>query len=218
MAQVPAWYVYTFIADRPLRAVKAKIRSLTNRTSQQDLSVVLINLNRAMHGWARYFRHEWSVRLRRTFSVTVLLDATRDVLTDLLGEGRLSLEARATGHGAIDGDLVLSSGSSVELARVDAIDTTVVDVLDVGYPEDAEGGLWLTAASYRTEVSMLISVSAAIAAAKLTDAHVIDEPGMLGKRVSTPAEAIERLRRVDLTGASTVEEGALLIVTSLRQD
>jgi len=51
------WYVYTFIAERPLRALKAKIRSLTHRTSQQDLAVVLINLNRATHGWARYFRH-----------------------------------------------------------------------------------------------------------------------------------------------------------------
>jgi len=28
------WYVYTFIADRPLRSVKAKIRALTNRKSQ----------------------------------------------------------------------------------------------------------------------------------------------------------------------------------------
>ena len=31
------WYVYTFIADRPFRSVKAKIRALTPRTSQQDL-------------------------------------------------------------------------------------------------------------------------------------------------------------------------------------
>ncbi|MGW1046860.1 group II intron maturase-specific domain-containing protein [Streptomyces sp. NPDC002547] len=51
------WYVYTFIADRPLRSIKAKIRSLTHRTSQQDLAVVLINLNRATQGWAHYFRH-----------------------------------------------------------------------------------------------------------------------------------------------------------------
>ena len=28
------WYVYTFIADRPIRSVKAKIRALTGRTSQ----------------------------------------------------------------------------------------------------------------------------------------------------------------------------------------
>ncbi len=31
------WYVYTFIADRPVRSLKAKIRALTHRTSQQDL-------------------------------------------------------------------------------------------------------------------------------------------------------------------------------------
>ena len=33
------WYVYTFIADRPIRSLKAKIRALTHRTSQQDLEV-----------------------------------------------------------------------------------------------------------------------------------------------------------------------------------
>lgn len=59
------WYVYTFIADRPLRSVKAKIRTLTHRTSQQDLAVVLINLNRVTHGWANYFRHAVA---KRTFS------------------------------------------------------------------------------------------------------------------------------------------------------
>ena len=31
------WHVYTFIANRPIRSVKAKIRALTRRTSQQDL-------------------------------------------------------------------------------------------------------------------------------------------------------------------------------------
>jgi RNA-directed DNA polymerase len=51
------WYVYTFIADRPIRSVKAKIRTLTGRTSQQDLGTVLIRLNQLMHGWAFYFRH-----------------------------------------------------------------------------------------------------------------------------------------------------------------
>ncbi|MGW6978816.1 group II intron reverse transcriptase/maturase [Streptomyces sp. NPDC054932] len=59
------WYVYTFIADRPLRSVKAKIRTLTHRTSQQDLAVVLVNLNQVTHGWANYFRHAVA---KRTFS------------------------------------------------------------------------------------------------------------------------------------------------------
>jgi RNA-directed DNA polymerase len=51
------WYVYTFIADRPIRSLKAKIRALTHRTSQQDLKAVLIRLNQIMLGWANYFKH-----------------------------------------------------------------------------------------------------------------------------------------------------------------
>jgi RNA-directed DNA polymerase len=51
------WHVYTFIADRPIHALKGKIRALTRRTSQQDPRTVLIRLNQIMHGWANYFRH-----------------------------------------------------------------------------------------------------------------------------------------------------------------
>jgi RNA-directed DNA polymerase len=51
------WYVYTFIDDRPIRSLKAKIRALTRRTSQLDLGWVLTRLNQVMHGWASYFRH-----------------------------------------------------------------------------------------------------------------------------------------------------------------
>src|SRR5215211_4285553 len=46
------WYVYTFIADRPIRSLKAKIRALTRRTSQQDLGYVLTRLNLIRRGWA----------------------------------------------------------------------------------------------------------------------------------------------------------------------
>ncbi|WP_189866000.1 group II intron reverse transcriptase/maturase [Streptomyces noursei] len=51
------WHVYTFIANRAIRSVRAKVRRLTHRTSQQDLAVILINLNQVTHGWANYFRH-----------------------------------------------------------------------------------------------------------------------------------------------------------------
>jgi RNA-directed DNA polymerase len=51
------WHVYTFIADRPIRSLKARIRALTYRTSQQNPSSVLIRLNQIMRGWANYFRH-----------------------------------------------------------------------------------------------------------------------------------------------------------------
>ena len=51
------WYVYTFIDDRPVRSLKAKIRALTHKTSQQDLAYVLTRLGQIMRGWAMYFRH-----------------------------------------------------------------------------------------------------------------------------------------------------------------
>lgn len=52
-----SWYVYTFIAQRPIRSLKMKIRALTSRLSQQQLKVVLIRLNQVMRGWANYFKH-----------------------------------------------------------------------------------------------------------------------------------------------------------------
>jgi RNA-directed DNA polymerase len=51
------WHVYTFIADRPIRSLKDKIRAVTNRTSQQNPRDVLIRLNQIMRGWANYFKH-----------------------------------------------------------------------------------------------------------------------------------------------------------------
>jgi RNA-directed DNA polymerase len=51
------WYVYTFVADRPLKSVKAKIKTLTPQTSQADLKDTLIRINQTSRGWANYFRH-----------------------------------------------------------------------------------------------------------------------------------------------------------------
>ncbi|WP_405676414.1 hypothetical protein OG239_41375 [Streptomyces sp. NBC_00868] len=60
------WYVYTFIADRPLRSLKEKIRALTHRTSQHPPRDVLIRLNQIMRGWANYFKHAVA---KHTFSM-----------------------------------------------------------------------------------------------------------------------------------------------------
>ncbi|MBO0809013.1 MAG: group II intron reverse transcriptase/maturase [Actinobacteria bacterium] len=60
------WYVYTFIDERPVRLLKAKIRALTHRTSQADLKYVLTRLVQVMHGWANYFRHAVA---KRTFGI-----------------------------------------------------------------------------------------------------------------------------------------------------
>ncbi len=58
------WHVCTFIDDRPLRSVKAKIRALTRKTSQQDLAHVLTRLGQIMRGWANYFKYAVA---KRTF-------------------------------------------------------------------------------------------------------------------------------------------------------
>ena len=52
--------------QRPVRSLKAKIRALTRRTSQQDLEYVLAKLNQVMHGWAWFFRHAVA---KHTFSM-----------------------------------------------------------------------------------------------------------------------------------------------------
>lgn len=51
------WHVYTFIGDRPIRSVKAKVRALTHRTSQQDPEAVFTRLGQVLRGWSVYFRH-----------------------------------------------------------------------------------------------------------------------------------------------------------------
>ncbi len=45
--------------------MKAKIRALTPRTSQQDLRAVLIRINQITRGWTNYFKHAVA---KRTFS------------------------------------------------------------------------------------------------------------------------------------------------------
>jgi RNA-directed DNA polymerase len=50
-------YVYTFIADRPVRDLKGKIRALTRRLSQADYRTTLIRINQIQRGWANFFRH-----------------------------------------------------------------------------------------------------------------------------------------------------------------
>ena len=51
------WYVYTFIADKPVQSLRRKIRSLTHRLSQADYRITLFRINQILRGWANYFRH-----------------------------------------------------------------------------------------------------------------------------------------------------------------
>ena len=40
-----------------MKALKAKLRALTHRTSQADLAATLTRLNQILRGWATYFQH-----------------------------------------------------------------------------------------------------------------------------------------------------------------
>ena len=50
-------HVYTFIADKPVQALKRKIRALTQRLSHLDYRIALIRINQILRGWANYFKH-----------------------------------------------------------------------------------------------------------------------------------------------------------------
>ncbi len=105
------WYVYTFIADRPIRSVKAKIRALTHRKSQQDLGYVLTGLNRIMRGWANYFRHAVAKRTFGALAHFVWWRVIRMLRSGTAGAGRTS----AVGSPPLTGDGDQPAAGEIEL-------------------------------------------------------------------------------------------------------
>ncbi len=114
------WHVYTFIANRPIRSLKAKIRALTRRTSQQDLGYVLARLNMVMHGWARFFRHAVA---KETFS---MLDyfTWRRVARMLMERHHWGWTEFRRRHTTPQGHWLPITGGRTELRRIDAIPVT----------------------------------------------------------------------------------------------
>jgi RNA-directed DNA polymerase len=51
------WFVHTFIANKPVREFKRKIRALTHRRSQVAFGDALTRINQIQRGWANYFKH-----------------------------------------------------------------------------------------------------------------------------------------------------------------
>jgi RNA-directed DNA polymerase len=114
------WYVYTFIADRPIRSLKAKIRALTRRTSQQDLGTVLTRLNLLMRGWANYFRHAVA---KNTFN---MMDhfAWRRVIRMLMDRHRWGWKDLRRRHTTPTGRWLQPAADGTELAKISAIPVT----------------------------------------------------------------------------------------------
>ena len=56
------YYVYTYPSKRAILAIRRKVRTLTRRTSQPNLRLLLLRVNAALRGWANYFKHGVSKR------------------------------------------------------------------------------------------------------------------------------------------------------------
>jgi RNA-directed DNA polymerase len=113
-------YVYTFIDDRPIRSVKAKIRALTHRTSQLDLEYVLTRLNQIMHGWANYFKHAVA---KNTFA---MLDsfAWRRIIRMLMERHRWRWKDVRRQYTTVSGRWLPITAGAIELRPIAAIPVT----------------------------------------------------------------------------------------------
>ena len=58
-------YVYSWPSKKALASIMAKIKTITKQGTDQPLSIVLRQINSALHGWAVYFRHGCS---KQTFN------------------------------------------------------------------------------------------------------------------------------------------------------
>ena len=58
-------HVYTWPSKKALAAVKAKVRTLTSRSSPLPPRAAVLRINAVLRGWANYFKHGVS---KRTFS------------------------------------------------------------------------------------------------------------------------------------------------------
>lgn len=87
-------------------------------------------------------------------------------------------------------------GPSFVLMTPDAVAGVEIIAVDIGFPEDPEGGrsLWVDTSVDRTPVSMLLGIAVAIAASQLTKSPVWDDSlELTGHRVVEPDEVLDRL-------------------------
>lgn len=114
------WYVYTFVGKRPVRSVKAKVRALTRKTSQQDLGFVLHQLNTVLRGWAYYFRHAVA---KDTFHALDNFTWWR-VVHMLRSRHRWSWKEFRRRHTTPNGRWLPIATGNIELARISTIPVT----------------------------------------------------------------------------------------------
>ncbi|MFE3281100.1 hypothetical protein [Nocardia sp. NPDC059239] len=54
------WQVYTFVANKPVLALKRKIRAFAPEVFASGVQVALVRINQVQRGWANYFKHTFA--------------------------------------------------------------------------------------------------------------------------------------------------------------
>ncbi|MFB9837403.1 hypothetical protein [Actinoallomurus acaciae] len=149
---------------------------------------------------------EWWTRVNQGFSVAELLRSITAALDDI-GFPRIRLfpsPEDATGEviGVGQADL------DIRISTADGKHSTTFSLQDFGDPDDPELGGWITVTPWRDNLSVVLSIATIIAAAKLTNAPVVDESQLLGSRRQPPEYLIETLKRYSPAPAASPDENA----------
>lgn len=157
---------------------------------------------------------EWWVRVNRGFSMADLLDSVGGILGEIgvPGVGLSIKPADAVG-------VVIGSDRDdidMRISTADGGHANTLSFQDFGDPDDPELGKWITVTSWRDNLSIVLSIATVIAAAKLTNAPVIDETQLLGGRQQDPDDLIEALKRHPVEQAASPADRARSLLNSFQ--
>lgn len=153
---------------------------------------------------------DWTIYLREPFSVGTLVQDAGRVAEEILGhpaEG-VSLRVRTVRSGRagridaehpVDERVVVSTRGDLFFDITDSRGEDAVEVQvhsDEREEGEPESGTWMTVTAFRTDLSVVLAASTAIAAARLTGNIVVDDLGFLGTRLAEPDTATGRIKSV----------------------
>lgn len=150
---------------------------------------------------------DWTIYLREPFSVSALVHEAGRVAEEILGhpvEGvslqirtvRPGLAGRLDAEHPVDDRMVVSTRSDLffDVASSRGDDAVEVQVHSDEQEEgEPESGTWMTVTAFRTDLSVVLAASTAIAAARLTGNSIVDDLGFLGTRLADPDTATVRI-------------------------
>jgi RNA-directed DNA polymerase len=113
-------YVYTYPSKKALASIIGKVRALTARERHPTLTVLLVQVNRAVRGWCNYFRHGVSKATFGYLDAYIWRRVTRWLLKRHDGLTWRALYRRfltGAGNTPKEGNVEMFRASSVEVTR-----------------------------------------------------------------------------------------------------